>query len=599
MMMENDSNARKIHDVFFFRSLLAFRVAIGCLLFSLATYSQDKSSEIKQAGAEKTFLIQKLEILGDKELLDELKSKEDNVILSHKLHDDCVGKHLSRRDIRDLCLKYNEKLLERKYYLAYLVPVPKDYSDGILELKVQTARFGKVNFYELPAGKDLDAFKDAETGKLDYPENPFAGRFFSESQIKNQLTFSSGEPFNYEDFYASVFSLNTIPDLSLHGVLKVRELPDSEERFVDIDFLVNESVPFHAVFKVDNTGTEETEEWRASTTLQYLNLTKHYDVLSLDLSSSFDANVYSAAASYYFPFEIFSHDSSFTLFGGYSESEVAEIATGIDFAGEGYFAGGEFQMTLFDLKRHRLQASVGLVHRATENQLIALGISLPREVAFTPVKLGLDYSAKQTDFLAGRNFASYAFSTNQPGLASDGDEEFSSIRLGAKADYMIHRLQLARIQRLFGKEGKWLLYARFDGQFTDDPLVPSEQKALGGMNTIRGYKERSVLGDWGYNGTVELRTPLLDRRIISKLKTGEKPLETVQFVAFVDYGYLERHEPLPGEETDATLLGAGAGFRLSLGEYIQARVDYGIALEDTEVGDESGGRLHVSIQAQF
>ncbi|MBT4817094.1 MAG: BamA/TamA family outer membrane protein, partial [Lentisphaerae bacterium] len=101
--------------------------------------------------------------------------------------------------------------------------------------------------------------------------------------------------------------------------------------------------------------------------------------------------------------------------------------------------------------------------------------------------------------------------------------------------------------------------------------------------------------------TIELRTPLLDRRDIG-IKSDSKPMEIVQFVLFCDYGYLERQEPQPGEFADTDLLGAGLGLRLGLGRYFQVRLDYGWAINDLDeaTGETTDdGRLHLSVQAQF
>jgi hemolysin activation/secretion protein len=47
-------------------------------------------------------------------------------------------------------------------------------------------------------------------------------------------------------------------------------------------------------------------------------------------------------------------------------------------------------------------------------------------------------------------------------------------------------------------------------QFSDRPLVSSEQISLGGFDTIRGYRQDGVLGDNGFFGSLELKIPIYE-----------------------------------------------------------------------------------------
>ena len=106
----------------------------------------------------------------------------------------------------------------------------------------------------------------------------------------------------------------------------------------------------------------------------------------------------------------------------------------------------------------------------------------------------------------------------------DPEDEESHIFLGqlyriqrqtAEADYWVERLQLARIQPLSFREPdpeqqakQWILFGKLDGQLASGALVPAEAKAVGGLDNVRGYKEREVLGDNGISGTLEVRSPI-------------------------------------------------------------------------------------------
>ncbi len=553
-----------------------------------------------------TFVVERVEFTGEVDFWNSLKSTSDEYeFLADKFRAELIGKKCTWASLSNICRGVDEngnkkedsiieELKKQGYLLVRLNPEPPKKVDSrvTVEINVAFGAFGNVVLRN--KGEDRDSEEN----------NSFSGLFFSEEQVAEALDFETGAPFNYNTFYSKIFAFNSNPDLTADGVLTIRET-DEGQQYVDMAFDVEEDFPFHTTLTIDNTNIESSEnsgEWRSSLTLQYLNLTKNWDVLSFDFGYALDGSLQSGAGSYYFPFTFFTKDMAVTLFGGYSTQELENITTGIDTESEGHFIGLQLQSELANFGRRSLSATFELTNRYTENQILALNQAFPTELTIAPVSVGLNYSETESDAIGGRNFAAYTFSMNSSGwLGSDGDEAFAQARVGASSDYMIHRFQIARIQRLLGKNGKWLLYLKGSTQYADGPLPPSEQLSLGGMTTVRGYKERQVLGDNGYLATVEIRTPLLDRRLLG-FNSSEKPFETLQFLVFGDYGYTERLEPQPGEYEDVDMIGVGAGMRVGLAGYSQIRVDYGIALSDLEeeLGEETdAGRLHISVQGQF
>lgn len=574
-------------------------------LSQLFAEQQQGADDITRQGD--TFVVEDIEFVGEVEFWHSLSATSaGHDTLAEEFKEELIGREVTRREIVELCERYTDEELikEQSYILAYLRPrmrpLEEFQEDGKVTVEVHTGKYGDVLLYQV---------SDQEEEEKENDKQEFEGRYYSRNQILRKVDFETGRPFNYNRFYDRMFFINTLPDITMDGELVIRQDEETRDRFVDMELEVEESLPLHGTVGIDNTGTEVTDEWRTTATLQYLNLTKNFDVLSLDTAYSLDGSLYSGAGSYYLPFDFLNTSMGVTAFGGYSKQEVEEIVTDIDIESEGWFYGLELRADILEFSRYEFSTSLEVVTRYTENQILFRGLAFPTELTIAPITAGLDYSETEEDRLGGRNFISYSFSINRGGfLGSDGDDEFAAARVEAEADYTLHRLQAARIQRLFGGKGNWLLYLRGSGQYTDDPLVPSEQLAMGGMNTVRGYNEREVIGDLGYLATVELRTPLINRTLFGvepKMDfQGEeiRPWETLQLVSFADYGYLERLEAQPGEFSDLSLFGAGAGLRFSAGEFMQLRIDYGFALEDLE--DDTGvptddGRLHFSIQGQF
>src|SRR5689334_8896400 len=71
------------------------------------------------------------------------------------------------------------------------------------------------------------------------------------------------------------------------------------------------------------------------------------------------------------------------------------------------------------------------------------------------------------------------------------------------------------------------IFLRGSLQWTDERLVPLEQIALGGVGSVRGYRENQLVRDQGYYVNLEFRYPLFER---------ERGQHRLYVVPFLDYG---------------------------------------------------------------
>ena len=103
---------------------------------------------------------------------------------------------------------------------------------------------------------------------------------------------------------------------------------------------------------------------------------------------------------------------------------------------------------------------------------------------------------------------------------------------------------------------------RLNTQLTPDPLLALEQFSLGGVDTVRGYRENAVVRDQAVNAGVELRVPVA--------QSGGRDLLTV--IPFLDsgYGWDVRNTVQP------ELIGSvGVGLAFTPNDQIDARIYYG------------------------
>src|SRR5262249_49341012 len=153
------------------------------------------------------------------------------------------------------------------------------------------------------------------------------------------------------------------------------------------------------------------------------------------------------------------------------------------------------------------------------------------------------------------------------------------------ADFITFRGDLSHTQDL---PGGLQLFGKVQGQAADQPLVSSEQLSLGGQDTIRGYLESEVLGDFGVAGTAELRTPNLAPLFEqSPANPRGEPVkfnlfDEWRFFAFADAGRVKIHEPLVDQQSTFDLASYGVGTRIKLLQHINGMAVVGVPLKSQQ-----------------
>ncbi len=139
--------------------------------------------------------------------------------------------------------------------------------------------------------------------------------------------------------------------------------------------------------------------------------------------------------------------------------------------------------------------------------------------------------------------------------------------------YLMRRQQL--------NHGQYLLY-RLYGQYTDFQELPStEQFSIGGMATVRGYKESALSGDKGWSATFEWGFPI------------SKDQQTWRSFLFLDHGVVYNNYKVETKKDFLTSTGIGFEYNKS-GWYGKAVL--GIPLNDSgNIGDASP-RVHFYLQ---
>ena len=211
----------------------------------------------------------------------------------------------------------------------------------------------------------------------------------------------------------------------------------------------------------------------------------------------------------------------------------------------------------------------------TPRQDVALGLTVDRQLS--NVNLLDNLIEGETRILALRFFQEYTQRSSRDVFAARsqftaGLEGFETALSGDQTDegFFVWRGQ-AQYFRAFTPQTNLLL--RADLQLADRSLIPIEQFSLGGVSTVRGYRQDLLLSDNGFFASAELRQTILRIRALNA---------TLQIAPFFDVGttwnFAETASSLP-----ATLASTGVGLRLNVADNLNARLDIGFPLVDVDI----------------
>lgn len=246
----------------------------------------------------------------------------------------------------------------------------------------------------------------------------------------------------------------------------------------------------------------------------------------------------------------------------------------IESQGSSWSLGAMQKIPLPDLAGWSQSVGAGIEVKGTDQFLLFGGGSLsPGQVILFHGKMS--HKVERSWEMGGASFES-TFVASPGGVGGDNsDAAFKAYDPEADASYVIARVSG---QGWWSPGADWQLRLRGAAQVADSRLLPAEQFAAGGYQSVRGAGEREYFADGGWQTSLELHSPLIS------------PTEGWAFRAltFFDYATLDDR----GGDS-SSLSGAGLGLRMKVTEMFDLRLDHGWRL------DESENRSHFGINFTF
>lgn len=468
---------------------------------------------------------------------------------------------------------------------ADVEPILAEYRDrqigfaDLLELETELTKLytdrGYVNSGVVVPIQNIEAgvvTLQAVEGRIETINVEVEGRL-EESYVRSRLARGAKEPLNLEELQEALqlLQLNPLID-NLNAELSVG---GSRDRWT-LDVAVNQGDEFEPVLFTNNSRTPSVGSFQRGFELNHNNFVGYADRLSFVYRNTDGSNDYDT--SYNVP--INSLDGTVGVRYRNVDSDIVE----------GDFESANIESQTDELE-FTLRQPILLKADSESTQELALGLEFSRQTnevtvenqPFPDLSPGADANG-ETKISAVRFFQDWTKRTrtqvfaarSQVSAGFDFLDATVDERLPADGEFVSWRGQIQWLKQLKSSSNINLLL-RSDVQLSSDDLVPLERFSLGGINSVRGYRQDALLGDSGILTSAEVRVPFY---------RWSENQSSISAVPFVDFGTTWSNRDEERQEED-TVVSLGLGVRLDIFETLNARLDYGIPLIDVEDNDDT------------
>ena len=415
-------------------------------------------------------------------------------------------------------------------------------------------------------------------------------RWFSSRTIEGQVRLQPGDRIFSHRLLDDIDWLNQNPFRTVDVVFA----PGGQSGETDLTLRVQDRFPLRIYAGYEDTGNDLTGQDRWYAGFNWGNAFGLDQQLNYQFTTSSDfQGLLAHSLSYTVPLP-WRH--KLEIFGVLSESHAESGPFSID--GSGRQASLRYIIPLPTLSKgadyvYSHELSLGFDWKRSNN-FLEFDVLTASDTTTDIGQFTLGYRSSLRDPWGAWNFQGDMFYSPGGWFPHQDIASYEAARAGADDEFFYTHLTLGRVTRL---PGNFTLNNQFTLQLSNGNLLPTEQLAIGGYDSVRGYDERVISdADEGFLMRHELRTPPI--KLLGHLSADARVQDQLQFLAFWDYAIARPRDPQPGEDHSTVLSSVGAGIRYSLSDYVTVRADYGFQL--TDVGDQDHtGRWHVGVSVSY
>lgn len=436
------------------------------------------------------------------------------------------------------------------------IPPGQDITDGIVQLVITESRIGNVEF------RGNCQFSDCLLQQQSWLRT---GQRIYVPCIENELVWYNRSPYR---------------DVSVK--LEPGDLPGT----TDIVYQVCEKRLVNGYIGYDDAGTRLTERERVLAGFNIGNVTGNDDQFGYRYTSDAYFSDTAQIHTLFYERPIFENRDTVALFGSWADFDVPVVPPALQ-DGYSWQISGRYRHTLCQTKRQYDVLQFGFDVKGADNTFEFN--NSPNQKTVNIVNFMLGFSSEQQYCDGQTSYGADIFLSPSHLLANNYSRDFNGLRTSADATYAYIR---GYLERIYDVDQRADFAVRLTGQAATGRLLPSEQLAVGGYNSVRGYDMHALNGDSGYIANFEYRT-----KPLFSCCHGQQ--STFTGLAFADLGQQFNYGSDVTLSDNQFLASVGVGVRYVVDPNVTVRFDYGYPLRDingpsaTASSANNNGRIHL------
>ena len=435
------------------------------------------------------------------------------------------------KELTDMVARLNALYQEKHIVTAQAVLPPQKVQDGVVYIRLIEGKFGKT----------------VVTGN----------QRISEKALLSRIHGRTGELVDVDRLEDELRVYNSTNTYQVQAEL----VPGEEEGTSDLHLVLMEKEnPLTSFIFTDNAGQKESGRYRIGAYTEYRGIGGHD--ASLAVSPVWTEGIWGGSVMYDTPWG--HHGTRAQI--SYSKNLVDII--------DGTFKD-------YDMKANSNDAAVSITHPVNITPLSRVDVFLEghrkwSDTTYSGMELSNSATRTVKAGLSARSFDEnglWFFMTSVTGYESDDRANHKDNNGSYYSAYLMRRQNL--------KNDQYMLY-RLYGQYTAFESLPStEQFTLGGMGSVRGYKESILSGDKGWFAGMEYGFPISSDH------------QTWRGFVFLDHGVAYNNFSV--KTTKDYITSTGIGLECSKGGWYGKAV-LGIPLKDSGNIGDAAPRVHFYLQ---
>lgn len=390
-------------------------------------------------------------------------------------------------------------------------------------------------------------------------------RRLNSNYVRKRLELATQPPLNRNRLLEALQLLQLDPRIeNISAELSAGTSPEQSL----LEVTVIEADAFDVEVFADNGRAPSVGSFRRGVSLEHNNLLGFGDRFSASYANTDGSNAYDV--SYSVP--VNARNGTLAIAAGFTDTEAIEPPFDrLDITGSSRYYELSFRQPIVQTPTQEF--AFGLTASRQQSQTQLLGESFPLspgadedgETRISALRFFQEWTARspedvlvfRSQFSLGVGWFDATVNTDPP------DSRFFSWR--GQGQYV----------RRLGADT--LLLLRSDVQLAPRSLVPLEQIGLGGLRSVRGYRQDVLLTDNGAFASAEVRLPIV------RVEQIDGVLQVVPFIDLgVGWNSSGNENPDPN-----TAIGVGLGFQWQMGDRVSARLDWGFPLIEIDSRDRT------------